>query len=325
MNQFRTEFNDPVHCSPIHHGQSILCMGSCFAQHIFNKLSLHGFDATWSPFGICYHASVLAQQLDRLMEQKKYTSQDLHFDGQLYHSFDHHGQYSNPDRDQVLHSINSDLEKCNNLLSQNSVLIITLGSSIAYERNGQAVANCHKINSNEFTKRRYSVDELYSPWQSIIKKWVLLYPASKIIFTVSPVRYLKEGMIANTRSKAVLHLLIDRLQTEYTNISYFPAYEIMLDDLREYRFVEADLVHPNELAIQYIWNKFVSICCEKSTREIISKVHSLNQKMNHEFLHPSTDSAKHFQEQLLLDISEFKQLYPQVKLADWKPKIRNAK
>jgi hypothetical protein len=241
--------------------------------------------------GIVYNPLSIAEGLNRALDSNEYTENDLVYANELYHSWGHHGQFSGRDKQEVLDRVNLnqwELKKYQN--SPNAALVITFGSAWVYEYQGEVVANCHKIPSNRFTKRLLPVDEIVTTFNSLIER---LAPVN-IILTVSPVRYIRDGLHESTLSKSVLHLAVDQLQKRFENVHYFPAYEILIDELRDYRFYAQDLVHPNDQAIEYIWSRFLNAFGDEQTQSMISQWEKLFQRMNHRPLHSDTEAYKNF-------------------------------
>ncbi len=294
MQSFRTEFPRKKSLYSISHSDKIFCMGSCFAENISTKLNERAFHTVNSPFGIVFNPLSMADQLNRIIHLKKYEINDLIFDQGMYHSLDHHGAYSGQDANQVLNKINDELFTAHDFMNKATFVILTMGSSHYYRflLNNKIAANCHKIPSVQFQKSVSSVERIVDSMSDAMHNLKLYNPGIHLIISVSPVRYLRDGFIENSKSKASLILASHSLVEKFNWVEYFPAYEIFMDDLRDYRFAAMDLIHPNESAIQYIWQYFSNLYFEPGTEELIKKVMQVQQMRRHKFIHKDTESSQ---------------------------------
>lgn len=292
----------------------LMSMGSCFAEHIGRRLEHRLFDSCINPFGIIYHPLPIANALHRLLDDKKYTADDLIFQDELYHSMDHHGQYSSPNAAKALEKINKSIELGRAHLLKTNYLFITLGTSWAYyhKDNDQCVANCHKLPQDRFNKKMSSLAELTGTWMPLLKNIRKVNPTIEFIFSVSPVRHLKDGLRANQLSKSLLHLFINTIQQRISSLHYFPAYELMIDELRDYRFYATDLLHPNELAQSYIWQFFSETVFSKSMQSSIQHIEQLNKAVSHRPFHPELAAHQQFVHAQLQKIKELQEKMPTV-------------
>ncbi len=290
----------------INYHNPILCLGSCFAQRIGEHLEVSRFDCLVNPNGIVYNPLSIAMMLERGLSTDFYKRDELANYKELWFSWQHHGQFSSVLIDQTLATINEMQTRLHDKLNQtNLTVLITLGSAWVYERDGTIVANCHKAPANEFTKRLLDVDE-------IVDRFGLLFGKMQhvnVIFTVSPVRYVRDGLHQSTLSKSVLHLAVDKLCKTYTNASYFSAYEIVIDELRDYRFYDEDLVHPNSIAVDYVWNKFQQSQFDLETKTMVHDWQKLSQMLNHKLLHAETEDSKRFIEKRNVSLTKFNKTY----------------
>ena len=235
----------------------VLLVGSCFTEHIGAKMQAHGLQASCNPTGVLYNPLSIAQALNGDMRVEI-----VEHDG-LYHSMAHHGSFSGTDSEEVLRRCLQSLGDLHRLLAEADVVVVTFGTAYVYYRDGAVVANCHKLPEREFTRERVSVEQIVSVWRPIIrsnadKRW---------LFTVSPIRHQRDGMHQNQLSKATLLLAVEQLQQEFPEqVSYFPAYEIVLDELRDDRFYADDMVHPSEVAVKHVWDKFCEAYMSEPTR-----------------------------------------------------------
>lgn len=279
----------------------VLLLGSCFSENIGNKLDYFLFNTLINPFGVLFSPTAIEKALKDTIAQSRPKASNLVQQGELFHSLYHHSDLSGTDEQQVLNNIQQAQSKCLAQLKQASHVVITLGTSwvYTYQKNKELVANCHKISQNKFEKKMLSVDEIQTSLNSILHLVKSTNPTTQVIFTVSPVRHTKEGLTNNAISKA--HLLAAAHSFKNTsNISYFGSYEIMMDDLRDYRFYKADMIHPNEVAIDYIWNLFSDTWISKKAHIYFKRIHSIRQGLQHKSLHENTLAHKSFLEKLAL-------------------------
>ncbi len=266
---------------------SFLILGSCFAENIGNKLRRLKFDAILNPFGIIYNPLTIAQSIDRIISGKAYTSKDLMFHDGLWISLDHHGRFSHPDANIVLQQINYELFAAYEQIQKANYLMITFGTAWAYhfKDSRRVVANCHKIPSSEFERTRLEINEICSVWEKTIASLKTLNPNLNFLFTVSPIRHLRDGAHENQLSKSVLLLAVDSLCKRIPNTAYFPAYELLLDELRDYRFYDEDMIHPNHMAVNYIWERFCNDFFGEEDREYMKQIDDLLKAVEHRPLH----------------------------------------
>jgi len=271
--KFRTELNIPKSDFKINLDDKIAIFGSCFAENISEKLSQAGFCIDANPFGIVYNPISLADIFHQIVDNKIYTENDLIKHDGVYHSFSHHSRFSSSDKNLVLEKINSRIKEAFIFLKTADYLIITFGTSYYYRlaETGQPVSNCHKLPEKYFYRKRMSIEDIVSQWVWVIPALTDNNPNLRIIFTVSPIRHFRDGFHENQLSKSILLLAIEELIDIYPSCSYFPSYELLLDDLRDYRFYARDLVHPSDEAIDYIWEKFSDAYFDLSTKKMVDK------------------------------------------------------
>lgn len=280
-------FRTPVTITPLKklfdYHASIFMVGSCFSENIFVKLKTHKFNVSGNPSGIIYNPVSISCCISRLIENKRYTADELFFHDGLYRSFDHHTSFSGPDINLTLDKINDSFDSAHEFLCRTDLVIITLGSAFVYElrEHHRIVANCHKLPDREFTRRLLTVNEIVGSLANTVDKLFTLNPSMQIVFTVSPVRHLRDNAHENCVSKAYLITSINQLQDNYSKISCFPSYELMLDELRDYRFYNADMVHPSDVAIDFIWNRFCRFCFDSKTLDFIGMYQPVLASMNH--------------------------------------------
>lgn len=273
----------------------IMLMGSCFADNIGETLKALRFHTTINPFGTVYNPISLAKNIDYLLGEKKWSPKSLVFSQEMWHSFDHHSRFSNVDKAKITTEIKRTIETSKQDFQKAEIISLTLGTAWVHRHieTKAIVANCHKIPAQNFEKQLLSVDEVVKTLSEIFEK---IDKSKKILLTISPVRHWKEGAVENQLSKATLILAVDILRKRFgERISYFPAYEIMMDELRDYRFYTKDMLHPNELAIQYIWEKFSAMYFTVQTKYLIAQIHELNMLKAHRPFSTETQSYAQLQ------------------------------
>ena len=254
----------------IDYQSKILLLGSCFSENIGSKFEYYKFQNTINPFGILFHPKAIETFLERVVEQKLYSEEELVFQNEQYHCFDAHSSLSSSNKEALLDDLNTVLRFTYQHLIESTHLIITLGTAWVYEHleRNHVVANCHKIPQKEFCKNILSVDEIINCLQNIGQLVNKVNPSIQIIYTVSPVRHTKDGFIKNQQSKAHFLSAVHQILNTH-NVCYFPSYEIMMDDLRDYRFYKEDMIHPNQTAIDYIWEQFQKVWLNNSIEEVM--------------------------------------------------------
>ena len=307
MNSFRTEIFLEKMPFPIDYHKKTVFIGSCFTENIGNKLLENKLPVLVNPFGVLYNPKSVLKALEIIIDKKNISNKDLNFENDKWFSFNHHSSFSSPNKKEVLNKINSEIDKAHNYLKEAQSLFITFGTSWYFKliRNNELVANCHKLPANLFDRKILKIKKIVRSWNQLIKKLNEFNPNLKIVFTVSPIRHWKDGAINNQLSKSILIVAIHEIIKEYKNISYFPSYELMMDDLRDYRFYDDDFLHPNSQAINYIWDKFKAAFIEEETVHISKQVEKIVKAVNHRPFHPETNSYHKF---LNLNLEKIKQL-----------------
>jgi lysophospholipase L1-like esterase len=296
---------------PIDYNSKLLMLGSCFSENIGSKLNHFKFQATQNPLGILFHPKAIENLITNALNKKIYLSKDLIFQNEVWHSFDAHSSVSSANEKVILNTLNAAISDTNKKLKEASHIIITLGTSWVYRfiETKTIVANCHKIPQKKFTKELLNVTEITESLEAII---ILLKSVNKeihITFTVSPVRHLKDGFIENTQSKAHLIAAIHTILNE-RNVSYFPSYEIMMDELRDYRFYAEDMIHPNKTAVNYIWEKFVDTCFSEETKPTMKDVDVIQKGVLHRPFHENSKQHQQFLKKLEIKKEKIKSKFP---------------
>lgn len=298
--KFRTEIKPLEMQGAIRYDSPIFMAGSCFTDEIGRQLSYRIFDVAVNPFGTLYNPESIALAMEEAIDGKIYRQSDLIVNEGRYHSFSRHSDFSGYDPVAVVKHLNESLSETAMQLSLSKVIILTFGSSLAFRHkaSGLIVANCHKIPASEFTLEELSVDDIALRWKSLIARLCKINPDLKVILTVSPVRHAGYGLIADRLSKSRLLLACSQLASDLGNVMYFPSYEIMVDDLRDYRFYAGDLVHPSAMAVEYIYEIFSLSFMDEATRITASRWKKLTDRAFHRFP-PGSPHAAGFQDETM--------------------------
>ena len=291
----------------------ILLMGSCFVEHIGAKLEEAKFRIDLNPFGTLYNPASIAQALKRLLHPEPFLPEDLFQANGLYHSFNHHSRFSAETEEACLRIINERLEASARFLRDSKRLIITFGTAWVYrlKDTGEIVANCHKMPEKMFVRSRFSIGEIVGIFNDVLEDLWLYFPDVTVLFTVSPIRHWKDGAHGNQLSKATLLLAIDELTRRYpSQTAYFPAYEIMMDELRDYRFYADDMLHPSEGAIGYIWEQFRHYAFSAETENAFAACEAIAKAIRHRPFNPQSEAYRQFILQTLLKMERLNEKFP---------------
>ena len=304
--QFRTTFHIPESDFKINHQHKILTIGSCFSDEMGNRLVDLKFDGLINPFGIIFNAYSIQNLIERSIDKRYFTTDDVHQNGEQFFCFDVHSSFNALSKDEVLINLNLTLDRVHHQIQNCDVLILTLGTSWVYERidTAEIVANCHKVEAKQFKKVLLTTEENFKSMDLIAFEITKINPNVKIITTVSPVRHIKDGMVENNVSKARLLDALYQLDLKYKQVNYFPSYELVIDDLRDYRFYKEDLIHPTNQAVEYIWEKFGETYFENSTQTIIQKISKINSALNHRPFNEESTSHQKFLQKTMQMINE---------------------
>lgn len=306
---FFTEIQIPEFPYKMDYSKSIMFFGSCFSENIGQKMFDRKFKVDTNPFGILYNPESIASSLKLLLNNRVFTEDDLFFDQGLWNSFYHHSRFSDVNREVALEKINSRIQHSNEFLREADFLVITFGTAWVYELidTGQIVSNCHKIPAKQFSRYRLGVNEISETYHHLLEDLWKFNPNLKIIFTVSPIRHWKDGAIENQVSKSTLLLAIDRLITGLGDrgCRYFPSYELMMDELRDYRFYAEDMIHLNPVAIDYIFDRFNKFVTSKESMDLADDVMKVMKAVSHRPVNPSSMEYKKF---LLLNLDKINKL-----------------
>ncbi|SHM83991.1 GSCFA domain-containing protein [Polaribacter sp. KT 15] len=297
-----------------YHSKALL-IGSCFSENIGNKLAFYKFQTQQNPFGILFHPKAIENLISRAINSKFYTENELVYNNERWHCFDAHSSLSASDKKTLLDNLNLALKSTKSYLENASHILVTLGTSWVYRylENDCIVANCHKIPQKKFSKDLLSVDEITSTLKKITSLIKSINKNANIIFTVSPVRHLKDGFVENNRSKAHLISAVHATVNSYMNSYYFPSYEIVVDELRDYRFYSEDMIHPNNMAINYIWEKFTATWFSEDSKPIMKDVETIQRGIAHRPFNGASEEHQKFLKNLHLKKAQLTKKLPFIK------------
>ena len=295
----------------IDYTSQLLILGSCFAENIGAKLDYYKFQGLQNPFGIFFHPLAIENLLFKAIEQEVYGEQDVFDLNERFHCFDSHSSLSAISKEELITNLNKSLGDTYTRLKKASHIIITLGTSWVYRslEDGKVVANCHKVPQTNFNKELLSIEAIVQSLKNMLTMVATINTDIQFIFTVSPVRHLKDGFVENQLSKAHLISAVHKI-LKIENVSYFPSYEIMMDELRDYRFYAKDMVHPNEMAIDYIWEKFRNTWISDNAIEVMDKVDEVQSGLQHRPFNPSSEQHQKFLKSIQEKIAYIKKDYP---------------
>ncbi len=290
---FRTPLTPTPSIPRMGYGDHTVWIGSCFTENLGYWLQNHGIRSTVNPFGILYNPLSMAIALERILRQAFYSPEELHLYRGRYISFDHHGRYTGNDPIEVVERINQAITEAHQMLQKARWLFITFGSAWAFKwkKSQQVVANCHKLPGTEFERILLPLEEMESRWNTLMQA---MPPTLNVVFTISPIRHQRDGAVENQRSKASLITLAHSLTERFPQSQYFPAYEIMMDDLRDYRFYKEDMIHPSKVAISYIREHFMEAFFEKNERSTFQKMVQLVNASQHRIENPDAPETQKF-------------------------------
>ena len=292
---FRLEFTPTSFEKKIQLQDRLFLAGSCFTEQIGQKLSYFKFQTIENPSGILFNPLSIVESIAECIDQKIYTTDDLFFYNELWGSWNHHTRFSSISQQDCIDKINNSINVAHEFLKKTDWVLLTLGSSFVYELdNKRVVANCHKVPTDKFTKRLLSSSEIEAALNGLLEKLLQFNPAIKIILTISPVRHLRDGFVENNRSKSNLIHAVHEVSTKKDAVYYFPSYELVIDDLRDYRFFAEDMVHPNYTATNYVWEKFIDACIEEDTQLVMKEIGIIRNAKNHKPFNPLSQAHQQF-------------------------------
>ena len=300
----------------LQHGSPMLLMGSCFADNVGEYLQKAKFAIECNPFGTLYNPESIANALDRLMSGCEYQPDELLKSGDLWYSYHHHGKFSSTRAEETLRHINESFNRASSMLSQCHHLIVTFGTAYVYrlKESGMVVANCHKQPAQLFERTLLQIDKIVERWEKLLEQLSAFAPQCKVLFTVSPIRHMSDGAHNNQLSKSTLLLAVDRLCKNHPDrLSYFPAYEIVLDELRDYRFYADDMAHPSQQAVAYICERLSDTYFTNETRTIAEHCLKINRSLHHRPLNGTdNDAYQQFAQKLMAQMRQLEKTYPDI-------------
>lgn len=302
--KFRTEIEIGKYPFEIDYRSRGIMVGSCFADNMASRLAGAKFRVLSNPFGVMYNPLSVASTLQALSSRRSFSDSDLIFGGGRYFSMDFHGSFSDVRTERALSKMNGAAERGADALAGSDYAVITLGTAWVYEKDGRVVANCHKLPASEFTRRLLSAGEIAASLSSLMEKEL---KGKNVIFTVSPIRHLKDGFAGNSLSKALLRVAVEEVVRRYEQAYYFPSFEIMTDDLRDYRFYDADMTHPNATAVDYIWDRFRGAFFSERTEDALSQVLKIVSAAAHRPLDRDCEQYRAFCRKFLLQAQMLEQ------------------
>ena len=322
--KFRYELEVKKMPFPIQYTDRLWLIGSCFTENIGEKLRYNGFHVFENPNGILFNPISVGEAIANAVEQKKITATDLFELNEGFHSWQHHSRFSGTSADEVVGKINQSTMAANQSLQHATHVLITIGSAWVYQLTNKAAnyavnkvaANNHKAPADWFSKALMSADEVNNVLATILSNIKKINADCKVIFTISPVRHLREGAVENNRSKAALITAVHNIVSEHDNCYYFPAYELVMDDLRDYRFYAEDLVHPNYYATQYVWEKFVSACISEEAYGLMEQIQDIKQAFKHKPFNGKSKQHQQFMQNYYTKTKNLLAQHPYLLLAE---------
>ncbi len=311
--EFRTIVEITKQEPTITYADKIMMFGSCFAENIGEKLLKSKFQTTINPFGILYNPESVRISLERILEKKPFIENELFEHEGVWKSFSHHSRFAELTSEAFIENANKKLKETAGFLQTAGFLMITFGTAWIYrlKESGEVVSNCHKLPGTLFVREKLTPKSIVETYAGLIRRLLQVRPAMKIIFTVSPIRHKKDGMHENQLSKAVLLLAIEQLQRLFPScILYFPAYEIVLDELRDYRFYAEDMIHPDKTAIRYIWERFSNCFFSGETQKQLSEIEKIIAAAQHRPFNPQSKAFQDFIQKNIKSLSEIEKKYP---------------
>lgn len=307
---FRTEI--PVRRSSftVSHDRTGFCAGSCFAEHIAGRLAALRFPVTANPTGILFNPASIAAMLRRLDGEHPYTADELFAADGLWHSYDHHGSFSRSTVGETLQAVNAAYRDGSEALRQADYVMLTFGTAWIYRLpDGRGAANCHKQPADTFVRERLRPETIVAEYDALLGS---VLAGKQVLLTVSPVRHLKDGLVENSLSKAILRCAAADLEERWPNVWYFPAYELLNDDLRDYRFYAPDMAHPSQQAVDYVWERFVQFAMDGPTAALLPRLERLRTALGHRMLHAGSEGEAVFRRRSLELIDELQRALPQI-------------
>ena len=309
---FHLNFKPQVSQNKISRTDTVLFIGSCFSETINQKLVDLKFNTLSNPLGIVFNPKSMCTTLLNCIHKTEFSESHFVEKDNQWFSLDAHSSIFSEQKENLKNTIKQTVEVWNQKIKMANWLIITFGTAYYYEINEtkQIAANCHKLPANYFTKKILSVASIVSDYDAIINKLKIINPNLKIIFTVSPVKHLRDGVVENNLSKSILIQSVHELTNKYNNCFYFPSYELITDDLRDYRFYESDMAHPTKQATNYVFDKFVEVYFTEETKNINKQIFEINLALNHKVFNDESPSHKNFKQNMFLKCEQLVKQFP---------------
>jgi len=329
---FRTQITIPKSNHPIDYHSRVVSLGSCFAENIALKFDYFKFQNSVNSFGIIFNPVSIEKIVERVIQKNHFTEKDVFYHNDLWQCFEVHSEWSQPNKEVFLNTLNMLIDSTYLELIEASHIIITYGTSWIYQSiaSQSVVANCHKVPQKAFQKELLSIETIEKSIQNTIALIHSINPKVQFIFTISPVRHLKDGFVENQRSKAhliaALHSSISHLPSSISHLPssiYFPSYEITMDELRDYRFYSQDMLHPNQIAIDYIWECFVQSHISEDAYSLMEEVSGIQKSLLHKPFNPASENHQTFVKQLQQKINQVQKKYPFIQFNSWQPEEIN--
>ena len=303
--KFRTEIEIAPLTEGLEHSAKIFALGSCFAESISERLVRAKFSVTSNPFGILFNPFSIANALDRLAETRTFAVCDIREGREGFFSFDAHSSLDGKTHTEIFANLNQAVAQGAKALREADLVLLTFGTAWVYEHNGKVVANCHKQPAKEFERRRLSVEEIVARYEQLFEG---VLHDKRVIITVSPVRHLGDTLQENSVSKAILRLAAEELVAKYDNAHYFPSYEILIDDLRDYRYYGDDMVHPSSMAVEYVWQHFCQYAFTKRTNDLLPAIEQIVAASEHCPFNPDSQAHKEFCKKMIQRIEQHREV-----------------
>jgi len=295
--EFRTTVKTGENRGWLHHSYSVVLLGSCFSDNIGSKMNGALINVMVNPMGTLYNPLSIARGVQRLIESRPIAGQELFMQSGVWNSYDFHSRYSMPDKQVTIDRMNQRIEQGHKALQQAQLLTVTLGTAIVYrlKSTGEVVANCHKVPQHEFERKMAPMSELTQALNTMLTQLHEFNPELKIILTVSPIRHIADGLDTNSLSKATLRVAIQEVIARHTDYcDYFPAFEIMMDDLRDYRFYSSDMVHPSDVAVEYIWQVFQATYLDDRSALAVARCERIHKRLQHRPMSANRETVDRF-------------------------------
>jgi hypothetical protein len=311
---FTTKVSINKYNFPIDYNSKVMLLGSCFAENMGEKFRYFKFHHVVNPFGIIFNPVSIEKLINRAVNKIEFTEKDIFFHNDLWHCYDVHSVLSNTSSELLLENLNTILHSFTNQIQEATHVILTYGTSWVYRNktSNEIVANCHKVPQNKFTKELLSIETIQKSIQNTIDLVCKINSNCKFIFTVSPVRHIKDGFVENQRSKSHLISAIHNINNQPSTVNYFPSFEIMMDELRDYRFYAEDMLHPSQAAIDYIWIKFFENYVDEKEFATMNQVCEIQRALKHRPFNPNTESHQKFLESLRIKILTLSEKLPNI-------------